>query len=385
MYKIKEFSILSKTTIKALRYYDKINLLKPIKIDEFTGYRYYDESQIEIATKIKNFKLAGFSLNEIKDLLQEEKKDTLNKKIKQIEKESIEKIEILQKMKKDMKENIVINKPKLITNPTFIAIGKTTTIKSRKEINKVLQEIDKTLKKFNLQENNVIIDNYEATYKEKDIRCFIGKIISNKQNPYYIIKSNKKLKLYKEDKPPTMLHVRIEKNQDLNDAYINLIKYANKNNIQTRGSYKEIYHNNYIDVYIEAYDLSIENEDELKHRKELKEKLKDCNTHPKKYVGKWKLVGEIIEPPYLFSPKDKHYKPKTKYETIDLKKDGTTNFKNITWKDKYLIEEINNTTYYHYIGGIRKKGLATYLDILINTENTSSNARPYQYYYKKIK
>ena len=48
MYQIGEFSYLAETTIKTIRYYDKIRLLKPKKIDEFTKYRYYDESQIEI-------------------------------------------------------------------------------------------------------------------------------------------------------------------------------------------------------------------------------------------------------------------------------------------------------------------------------------------------
>ena len=42
MYKIGEFSILAKTTIKTLRYYEKENLLKPVYIDLNTGYRYYE-------------------------------------------------------------------------------------------------------------------------------------------------------------------------------------------------------------------------------------------------------------------------------------------------------------------------------------------------------
>ena len=51
MYQIGEFSYLAETTIKTIRYYDKIGLLKPKKIDEFTKYRYYDEYQIEIIKK----------------------------------------------------------------------------------------------------------------------------------------------------------------------------------------------------------------------------------------------------------------------------------------------------------------------------------------------
>jgi DNA-binding transcriptional MerR regulator len=35
-----------------LRYYDDAGLVKPEKIDEFTGYRYYSESQLPAMWKI---------------------------------------------------------------------------------------------------------------------------------------------------------------------------------------------------------------------------------------------------------------------------------------------------------------------------------------------
>ncbi len=41
MYKIGDFSKMSKTTIKALRYYEKEGLLKPAFTDQDTSYRYY--------------------------------------------------------------------------------------------------------------------------------------------------------------------------------------------------------------------------------------------------------------------------------------------------------------------------------------------------------
>jgi len=45
MLKIGDFSRLSNTSIRMLRYYDEINLLKPIMIDSNTGYRYYNAYQ----------------------------------------------------------------------------------------------------------------------------------------------------------------------------------------------------------------------------------------------------------------------------------------------------------------------------------------------------
>ena len=45
---IGEFSKLSRVSIRMLRHYDDIGLLKPAEIDQFTGYRYYSPEQLEI-------------------------------------------------------------------------------------------------------------------------------------------------------------------------------------------------------------------------------------------------------------------------------------------------------------------------------------------------
>ena len=41
MLSIGEFSKICKVTVKTLRYYDRIGLLKPVHVDDMTGYRYY--------------------------------------------------------------------------------------------------------------------------------------------------------------------------------------------------------------------------------------------------------------------------------------------------------------------------------------------------------
>ena len=45
MLKIGEFSKLSRVSVRMLRHYDEIGLLKPAEIDRFTDYRYYVQSQ----------------------------------------------------------------------------------------------------------------------------------------------------------------------------------------------------------------------------------------------------------------------------------------------------------------------------------------------------
>ena len=62
---IKEFARLCNCNPQTLRYYDRMDLLKPVKVDPYSGYRYYNEEQAIQYVKIKNLQLAGFSIDEI--------------------------------------------------------------------------------------------------------------------------------------------------------------------------------------------------------------------------------------------------------------------------------------------------------------------------------
>lgn len=67
--RIGEFAKICSTKISVLRHYDRLGLLKPVYIDIFTDYRYYDEAQAAVFERIGELKKAGFSLSEIKNIL----------------------------------------------------------------------------------------------------------------------------------------------------------------------------------------------------------------------------------------------------------------------------------------------------------------------------
>ena len=69
MLKIGEFSKLSRVSIRMLRHYDDIGLLKPAEVDDFTGYRYYREEQLISVGRITALKDMGFSLADIIKIL----------------------------------------------------------------------------------------------------------------------------------------------------------------------------------------------------------------------------------------------------------------------------------------------------------------------------
>lgn len=87
LYKIGDFSKETGVSVKTLRYYDEINLFKPVEIDLFTGYRYYSSEQIEDLKLILKLKEVGFSLEEIKENWNNFSNDTMLKKKKDLLKE----------------------------------------------------------------------------------------------------------------------------------------------------------------------------------------------------------------------------------------------------------------------------------------------------------
>ena len=69
MFKIGDFSRLSRVSVRALRLYDQMGLLKPIRVDPLSGYRYYSAEQLSRLNQIVAFKDLGLSLEQIIELL----------------------------------------------------------------------------------------------------------------------------------------------------------------------------------------------------------------------------------------------------------------------------------------------------------------------------
>jgi len=72
MLKIGDFAKLSRVSVKALRHYDEMGLLKPTQVDRFTGYRYYSFDQLPWLNRILALKDLGFALEQIAQLLSED-------------------------------------------------------------------------------------------------------------------------------------------------------------------------------------------------------------------------------------------------------------------------------------------------------------------------
>lgn len=84
---VKEVSELTGISIRTLRYYDEIDLLKPAKVTE-AGYRLYDESSLKILRQIMFFREMEVPLSEIKVIMKDSESD--NRKILETQKMMLE-------------------------------------------------------------------------------------------------------------------------------------------------------------------------------------------------------------------------------------------------------------------------------------------------------
>jgi DNA-binding transcriptional MerR regulator len=67
--RIGDFSQLAQVSTRALRLYDELNLLKPVRVENVTGYRFYSVEQLPRLNRILALKDLGFSLDEIADMV----------------------------------------------------------------------------------------------------------------------------------------------------------------------------------------------------------------------------------------------------------------------------------------------------------------------------
>ncbi|MBN2086184.1 MAG: MerR family transcriptional regulator [Anaerolineales bacterium] len=72
MLRIGDFARLARVSVPTLRHYDDLGLLKPVRIDGETGYRYYAFDQLMRLNRILAYKDLGFGLDQISAMLGEE-------------------------------------------------------------------------------------------------------------------------------------------------------------------------------------------------------------------------------------------------------------------------------------------------------------------------
>jgi DNA-binding transcriptional MerR regulator len=72
MFAIGDFARHGRVSVRMLRHYDAIGLLRPARVDEATGYRYYEAGQLARLNRLIALKDLGFTLQNIGSILDEQ-------------------------------------------------------------------------------------------------------------------------------------------------------------------------------------------------------------------------------------------------------------------------------------------------------------------------
>ena len=241
MYKIGDFSSMSKTTIKTLRYYEKEGLLKPVYIDPNTSYRYYETSQLVEISKIISLRQIGLSIKDIKKVL-----------------DGCDMQEILNKRKNEIKENIIncntqlskINhllegsnmKNEIFSKeiPSYIIYYRDGIIEDFSKISEFALQAGTECAKANpnlkcVTPDYCYISYLDGEYKEKDIKIRYAQAVET------VGKETDKVKFMKSNPITALCIYHKGAYENLRDSYNIILKYIEDNGYEIIDNARECY------------------------------------------------------------------------------------------------------------------------------------------------
>ncbi len=181
MLRIGDFSKLGRVTIKTLRYWDEIGLLKPDYVNDDNGYRYYTADKLAIVQQILSMKELGLYLEDIQrvlrdrvnsnewlDLLQKRKMSLLDE-IRLSESTLVKLDTMISKIKK---ERVAMNTVSIRELPEVIVASMRTTIPSYNDLFRVVPPMGDIMRKQGAvcREPAYCFNIYhDGEYREKDI------------------------------------------------------------------------------------------------------------------------------------------------------------------------------------------------------------------------
>ena len=241
MLKIGEFSKLSMLTVKALRFYEKEGLLVPATVDRFTGYRFYETSQLEAAAVIKALRQLDFSVEEIKAHLNGTPlKEILSSKEQELLKEQTDistKLSIIKYLseEKEMKYQAVVKEI-----PEAVVYSEERLLKNYSEVTDLVLSSAEECKRLNpniecANPDYCFCEYLDGEYKEKDIKARYSQAVTKAGV------ENDRIKFRTLPKTKAICIYHKGSYELLGEAYAFLMKYASENGYKICGFPRECY------------------------------------------------------------------------------------------------------------------------------------------------
>ena len=241
MYKIGDFSNMSKTTIKALRYYEKEGLLKPVYVDLNTGYRYYETSQLVEISKIISLRQIRLSIKDIKNIIDGyDMENILNKRKKEIEYNLTIFNTQLSKINYLLEGNNMKNEIFIKEIPSYIIYYRDGIISDFSKISEFVLQSGTECAKVNpnlkcVTPNYCYISYLDGEYKEKDIKIRYAEAVEKFGN------ETNQVKFMKADAITAVCIYHKGSYENLRDSYNTILKYIEDNNYEIIDNVRECY------------------------------------------------------------------------------------------------------------------------------------------------
>ena len=220
LFNIGEFSRMTGLSIKALRLYHEKDIMVPFRIDEFTNYRFYSRSNLELARIITALRSMDFGLKEIKELL--ENFDDDSGIVSALE---AQKLKICHK---------ILNYEKILNSMDLIIL-KEKTVQNKKQAN-AFQVEEKTIEPMLIAGLR-----FKGKYKEagKYIGKLAGKMSRNICGPPFCLYYDKE---YKEEDAEIEVCYPVKEEKEYPNVVVRRLKGANVISLIHNGPYEQLSH-----------------------------------------------------------------------------------------------------------------------------------------------
>lgn len=245
MYRIGDFSKMSKTTIKTLRYYDEAGLLKPEFVDEISNYRFYSTEQLFTLHTIKALRQIGLSVNETKMIINgHQAKELLEKRKMELADEIARGTEQLSRIEfilSEQEEECMMNYQATIKElPECIVYSKKMTVPNYDAYFKLIPKIGEQVTK-EYPDLKCAVPEYcfivylDNEYKEKDFHVEFCEAVTEMKEDFDDIK-------FKEIQGTTAVSVMHKGGYEgLSEAYAYAFKWIEENGYEASDSPRESY------------------------------------------------------------------------------------------------------------------------------------------------
>lgn len=256
MLKIGDFSKIAQVSIKTLRYYDTLGLLSPAHIDRYSGYRYYELSQLVTLNRILALKDLDFSLDQIKELLKvdlssEVMEKLLKDKAAELQNRILDEHARLMRVEGRLAQlrealNDRLKPVVLKSSPTQCLASIRQILPSIKDLatwrQDRLEAIDRRLKEASLRSNETsILIYHQDEYRDEKVDVEIGRFLEVKKQHAELKNMNDSLQI---STLPAVNHlattIHTSGAENIGETYASLSGWTQANGFIPIGAWREV-------------------------------------------------------------------------------------------------------------------------------------------------